>query len=58
VGVLLWGNKQTSRLLQEVPSAVITLLPYVLPVITERMPLDIPLTPASDNDYLKEPVGN
>ncbi|CAK9268553.1 unnamed protein product [Sphagnum jensenii] len=44
------------QLLQEVPSAVITLLPYVLPVITERMPLDIPLTPASDNDYLKEPV--
>jgi len=56
--VCFWGNKQTSRLLQEVPSAVITLLPYVLPVITERMPLDIPLTPASDNDYLKEPVGN
>lgn len=44
------------RLLQEVPSAVIALLPYVLPVIAERMPLKIPLTPSSDEDYLKEPV--
>lgn len=44
------------RLLEEVPSAVIVLLPYVLPVISERMPLKVPLQPSTDEDYLKEPV--
>lgn len=45
------------RLLQEVPSAVIVLLPYILPVIGERMPLKVPLGPVSDQDeLLKEPV--
>lgn len=45
------------RLLHEVPSAVIVLLPYVLPVIGERMPLKIPLGPTTDEDeLLKEPV--
>ena len=45
------------RLLYEVPSAVIVLLPYILPAIGERMPLKIPLAPTSDEDeLLKEPV--
>lgn len=39
------------------PSAVIVLLPYILPVIGERMPLKVPLGPTSDEDeLLKEPV--
>ncbi len=45
------------RFLQEVPSAVMVLLPYILPVIGERMPLKVPLGPVSDEDeLLKEPV--
>jgi hypothetical protein len=45
------------RLLKEVPSAVIVLQPYILPVIGERMPLKVPLGPVSDQDeLLKEPV--
>lgn len=45
------------RLLLEVPSAVIVLLPYILPVIGERLPLKVPLAPSNDQDeLLKEPV--
>ncbi|KAG0579915.1 hypothetical protein KC19_4G134300 [Ceratodon purpureus] len=44
------------KLLFEVPSAVIVLLPYILPVIGERMPLKVPLGPTSDEDeLLKDP---
>nr|XP_024372966.1 dynein assembly factor 5, axonemal-like isoform X2 [Physcomitrium patens] len=44
------------KLLLEVPSAVIVLLPYILPVIGERLPLKVPLAPSNDQDeLLKEP---
>jgi hypothetical protein len=45
------------RLLFEVPSAVIVLLSYILPVIGNYMPLKVPLGPTSNKDkLLKEPV--
>lgn len=39
------------------PSAVIVLLPYIIPVIGERLPLKVPLGPVTDEEeLLKDPV--